>query len=128
MRRAKWARFDEVSAWPAATDKPFPSRGHGAGQYEITVKLDPSERARYLELGGRAELPQGTVVAAFHRDTRTGRPGPIYVMQREAQGWAYSAFDAEGLATEHGVLSLCQRCHLESPSGGLFGLPRSLQQ
>lgn len=112
-------------AWPAANPTPIASRGHGAGQYELSIRVTPAERERYVELGGSAEMPVGTLVAAVHRDVRQGQPGPLFVMEKRAQGWSYLALDARGFPREHGVLSLCERCHRESPSGGLFGLPRA---
>jgi hypothetical protein len=123
-RRTRWARFDEVSSWPAANPTPIPSKGHGSGQYQITVRVQPDALGDYVAHGSRATMPLGTVVAAFHRDARRGQSGPVYVMTRAASGWTYTAYEPSGFAAEHGVLALCERCHLEAPSGGLFGLPR----
>lgn len=120
----RWARFDEVAAWTPANPEPFASRGHGASSYLIDVRVSPAEREAYLSLRPGLSLPAGTLVAAFHTDAKTGRPGPVYVMERQGSGWKYSAFEASGRAAEHGVLTLCERCHAESPTGGLFGLPR----
>ncbi|MCC6900336.1 MAG: hypothetical protein IT377_15265 [Polyangiaceae bacterium] len=78
----------------------------------------------YRALRPGLTVPDGALIAAFHTDERTGAAGPVYVMERVGQGWKYSAFDADGRATEHGALALCERCHAEAPSGGLFGLPR----
>ncbi|GMV17099.1 MAG: hypothetical protein AMXMBFR56_53230 [Polyangiaceae bacterium] len=120
----RWARFDEVAAWAPANPEPFASRGHGASAYLIDVRVSPAAREAYLALRPDQSLPSGTLVAAFHKDAKTGRPGPIYVMERQGSGWKYSAFEASGRTAEHGVLTLCERCHAESPTGGLFGLPR----
>lgn len=90
----------------------------------MDVRVSPNEREAYLALGPGPTLPSGSVVAAFHKDAKTGRPGPVYVMERQGSAWKYLAFEADGRAAEHGVLTLCERCHAESPTGGLFGLPR----
>jgi hypothetical protein len=115
-----------VSGWPAANEKPILSRGHGTGELTLVVRTDPASRERYLAMQRDVEWPTGTLIAAFHRDKKNGRPGPIYVIERRTNGWAYLAFDAEGRPAEPGTLGLCQRCHEEAPSGALFGLPREL--
>lgn len=120
----RWARFAEVAAWPSVTPKPFRSSGHGAAGTLVSVRVPESMLESYRALRPGLAVPSGTLVAAFHTDERTSNPGPVYVMERVGDAWKYSAFDAEGRATEHGALALCERCHAESPSGGLFGLPR----
>jgi len=90
----------------------------------MTVRVQPDALEEYVAHGSRASLPPGTIIAAFHRDSRRGQPGPVYVMTRTTAGWTYGAYEPSGFAAEHGVLGLCERCHLEAPSGGLFGLPR----
>ena len=92
----------------------------------MTIRVSPSVRDPYVQLGGGADLPVGAVVAAFHRNVRQAQPGPVFVMEKQERGWRYLAFDARGFAAEHGVLNLCERCHRESPSGALFGLPRGM--
>jgi hypothetical protein len=86
--------------------------------------VSESARASYVALRPDLELPDGAIIAAFHRDAKTGQPGPVYVMTRDRGAWKYAVFDAGGRASEHGPLTLCERCHAEAPSGGLFGLPR----
>lgn len=90
----------------------------------LQVRINDEAREAYLALRPNSSWPEGTLLAAFHKDTRSGKAGPVYVMERENAGWRYSAFDADGRAAEHGVLTLCERCHSESPNGGPFGLPR----
>lgn len=114
----------EVLGWPVLNAEPIASRGHGTGDLALEVRADPASREQYLELHRGQEWPVGTLVAAFHRDTKRGQPGPIYVIEKRASGWAYLAFDPEGRAAEPGTLGLCQRCHDEAPDGALFGLPR----
>lgn len=120
----RWARFDEVAAWPTLNAAPITSRGHGASSYLMDVRVSADLRESYRSLRPGLVAPSGALVAAFHKDAKTGRPGPVYVMERRGEAWSYQAYEADGRAAEHGVLTLCERCHAESPSGGLFGLPR----
>jgi len=90
----------------------------------MDVRASESARAGYSSLGPHSTFPDGSLVAAFHKDAKTGRPGPVYVMERQSGAWKYLAFDPGGRPAEHGVLTLCERCHSESPSGALFGLSR----
>lgn len=104
--------------------EPIASRGHGDGRFRLTVRVSESAREAYRMLGPTSEVPEGALVAAFHRDGQTGQLGPVYVMEHRGQNWSYAVYDAEGYAMEQGV-QLCERCHLESPTGGLFGLPKT---
>jgi hypothetical protein len=124
-RRAppRWSRFDEVAGWPPVNPTPFVSKGHGASRTLVSIRVSASVAESYRGLRPDLTLPTGTIVAAFHTDAKTGAPGPVYVMEREADRWKYSALDADGRTSEHG-LALCERCHAESPTSGLFGLPR----
>lgn len=124
-RRAspRWSRFDEVAAWPAINPAPLPSNGHGTANTLVSIRVSADVADSYRGLRPGLVLPTGTIVAAFHTDAKTGSPGPVFVMERQADRWKYSALDADGRATEHG-LSLCERCHAEAPTNGLFGLPR----
>lgn len=90
----------------------------------MDVRVSESARAAYLSLHPGSTLPEGSVIAAFHKREKSGDPGPVYVMERRENGWSYSAYQPDGRPDEHGVLTLCERCHAESPNGGLFGLPK----
>jgi hypothetical protein len=118
-----WDRFDEARGWPPVNATPFVSRGHGSGTYTISVHVSPDARDRYASLLPGTTIPEGSVIAAFHQDADSGRAGPVYVMERRADGWSFRALDAEGRAVEQS-LELCQRCHAEAPADSLFGTPK----
>jgi len=85
--------------------------------------VSPDARERYAALLPVTTLPEGAVVTAFHQHVDTGKPGPIYVMEKRPSAWFFQALDADGRPVEHTV-ELCQRCHAEAPADSLFGLPK----
>jgi hypothetical protein len=120
-----WSRYAEVAAWPPVDTEPFPSQGHGAHRYLIDVRVSPDGVDAYRALLPSTRFPPGTITAAFHKDATTGKPGPIYVMEKREDGWRYAVYGPDGSAVEHGLLELCERCHAESRSDSLFGLPHA---
>jgi len=122
----RWEHFDEVRRWPSAHEKPFASLGHLSGRYSASVIVDPTARDAYRNLVTASSLPVGSVVAEFHQDSRTGHPGPVFAMQKLAEGrWEYLVVDPGGKVQQRGQLALCQRCHAEGVADQLFGLPAS---
>ncbi len=59
-----------------------------------------------------------------HRERATGKPGPTYVMKREAGGWSWYAQDETGVVlddkTNVSARESCGSCHADAPSDGLF--------
>lgn len=107
--------------------RPFASRGHGAARWLVDVRVSPSSRAAYLALLPGTALPDGTLLAAFHHDPGRGRPGPIYVMEKEPGGWQYTIVDPEGSIRRRGGIELCARCHAEAVAYRVFGLSEPIR-
>jgi hypothetical protein len=124
-RPAPWSRFAEVSSWAPVNEKPFASQGHGTDRYLVDIRVSPEIRDAYLALLPSTKLPVGALVAAFHRDEISGKPGPIYVMEKTNDGWKFAVYASDGSAVQSGALGLCARCHAESRSDSLFGLPHA---
>jgi hypothetical protein len=123
---ARWERFDEIRRWPSVHEKPFASLGHLSARYSASVIVDPTAREAYLNLVTASSLPVGSVVAELHQDPRTGNQGPVFAMQKLAEGrWEYLVVDPVGKVQQRGQLTLCQRCHAEGVADQLFGLPGS---
>ena len=109
------------------TTEPFPSRGHGAGRYTLELRVSPESREAYVALMPGTTLPNGALIAAFHRESRLGQPGPIYTMEKRGDAWSFRVYGPDGIPAEAGLTELCARCHAESPTDQLFGLPRALR-
>lgn len=91
----------------------------------MEIRVSPDSREAYRTLRPGVALPDGTIVAALHRDTERSQPGPIYVMEKQNGRWAFQVLGSNGRPTEHGPLTLCARCHAEAAQDMLFGLPRN---
>jgi hypothetical protein len=91
----------------------------------MEIRVSPDSREAYRALRPGVTLPDGTVVAALHRDVDSTRPGPVYVMEKQNGSWSFQVLGADGRPAEHGPLTLCARCHAEAPADMLFGLPRN---
>lgn len=121
----RWPRLAEVARWPAVPPRPFLAAGHGTGTWTTVVRISANLTEQYALLPGRVSVPPGAIAAAFHT-AEDGTPAPTFVMERLPDGtWDYLALDAQGVVLPGADLSLCGRCHAESPSGSLFGLPAS---
>lgn len=119
--RVPWARFAEVSAWPAS-DSAFANRGHrGAGKLAL-VRVSPEARGAYAELVMDSVMPEGSVVALFHQNPG-GASGPVFVMEKRNATWTYIAFAPDGVLA--GTTSHCAGCHAAGVGDSLFGLPRA---
>jgi hypothetical protein len=90
----------------------------------MEIRVSPDSREAYRALRPGVALPDGTVVAALHRDTERGQPGPVYVMEKHNARWSFQVLGSNGRPAEHGPLTLCGRCHAEAAQDMLFGLPR----
>jgi hypothetical protein len=118
----RWAGLAEAEQWPAMGTS-FVSRGHGAGEYVVTVRVPESYAALYRGLVTGAQLPAGMTVAAFHE--HRGERASVYVMTKEASDdWAYLVVRPDGVLEPAGAVALCARCHAEAPVDSLFGSPR----
>jgi len=119
-----WSRFAEIGGWPLAAE-PFINSGHRGSGDEARVRVSPEARSTYLELVRDSVMPDGSVVALFHAD-RSGKAGPVYVMEKEGGAWTYRALTAQGVIIEGGA-ARCQGCHQGGVGDELFGLPRPLE-
>lgn len=116
-----WSRFAEIAAWPAAAE-PFANFGHPDAGDQAQARVSPDARAAYAELVRDSVLPEGSIVALFHSD-RTGKAGPVYVMEKQGGTWAYRALTAQGVILE-GAAGRCEGCHQGAVGDALFGIPR----
>lgn len=118
----RWVRLAEAEKWPAVGPS-FASRGHGAGEYVVTVRVPEAYAALYRGLVAGAHLPAGMTVAAFHE--HGGERASVYVMTKEASDdWAYLVVRPDGVLEPAGAVAFCARCHAEAPADSLFGSPR----
>lgn len=124
--RERWSRFDEIKGYEPVNDMPFATRGHLVKPSHAVVRVSSDAREQYLRLVTDSVLPDGAVIAMFHqsRDGATG--GPVYVMEKKANEWTFTALDAEGSVTSEN-LNVCALCHRGGVADQLFGLPRSLR-
>ena len=120
--RPRWERLATASQWPEAAP-PFASRGHGAGRFIATVRVEPAALQAYRGIVSGAVFPDGTAIAVFHRDA-AGTPGSIYSMEKRSGVWAFAAANPDGTLLD-GDLALCGRCHDDSPADHVFGAPRA---
>ncbi len=128
----RWSSWEALSSWPAvarpgADLSRFPSLGHDLGRYQYSVHLAPNLVETYQQLVVTTELPLGTEVLMRHFDAKSGDPGPLYVMRKEARGWSYAILSNTGdvLPTD---TSACAQCHAAAPTDHLFGLPRDTRR
>lgn len=106
----------------------FASGGHAGYRFQAT--LFANTLARPLLEPGRREPPNGARFVMAHEEQVARRDeskkvwtaGPILIMNRAADRWEYSAFDARGvkLPLEGHV---CDSCHTNSPNNGVFPVP-----
>jgi hypothetical protein len=127
---ASWDRWSQVRAWPDLAP-PFPAHGHFGGEYDLRVTVDPDSAAAYLALAPATRLATGSIAVARHVRRGSGEAGPVFAMVKREPGfhpaggdWEYLVLDAGGVVIDRGALPACARCHAESPSDHLFGLPR----
>jgi len=125
-----WPRFVEARSWPPV-GAPFANNGHpGAGAVAV-VRVSPEARGSYERLVRDSALPDGAVVALFHREAADGRPGPVYVMEKSGTSWRYLALRPDGTLPESAPEAArragerCARCHADGVADALFGLPRA---
>ncbi len=119
-----WPQFAESQSWPTSTADWFPSKGHYGGTSEGLVRVSPAALAAYRELTLGAKLEAGATLVMLHRSSATGKPGPVHVMQRRAEGWHYWLLAPDGAIEGHDALPLCARCHADAPADGAFGPPQ----
>ncbi|HEX2878147.1 MAG TPA: hypothetical protein VHO25_01295 [Polyangiaceae bacterium] len=118
-----WPHFEQAQAWPKL-EYPITSGGHSGQPYTAIVRVSPSALQQYQSLVAGSVLPGGTTVVQSHRD-KTGRGGPIYVMEKLSTGWTFSELDEKGRFLRQGNLVDCARCHAEAVADSLFGPDRS---
>jgi len=128
-KRSPWPRFAEARHWPLVA-APFDNDGHVGEGALATVRVNPEARASYEHLMRDSELPDGAVVALFHRATAEGPDGSVYVMQKSGKIWNFFRLAPDGRPTDPPgiqgkVAGRCARCHAEGVADGLFGIPRS---
>lgn len=114
----------EVDSWPTLTAQPF-STQHLARDHWVEVRVSPSARASYLELGPDSELPDKTTIVELSRDAVTGKPGPVFALEQRSGTWWFWLLSSDGSVQRDGAdVAPCAGCHAAAPAPPLFGLPR----
>ena len=122
--RQVWPGFAESQQFPASTPDWFISRGHFGETLLALVRVSPKALDQYQQLTRGAELEAGCTLVMLHKSRATGKPGPIYVMQRGESAWDYMVLEQEGGIVERGPIPRCARCHADAVADFLFGPPR----
>jgi hypothetical protein len=74
------------------------------------------------------EVPVGAIVVEEHHERQGDkRPGPVYLMEKKAKGfapehgdWRWVMIGSAGQLVGDGVVDQCAGCHDDSPMDGLF--------
>jgi hypothetical protein len=97
----------------------FISWGHAGGRYAATVYVTRAAKDTIWKRDGAppgTELAMTTIIPASHK------PGPTFVMQKDAAGaWRYETLETTDAKNDG--LALCARCHADAPGDHVFGLP-----
>lgn len=92
----------------------FSRSQHALGRYEADVWADQAA----------FDANSATLLVEEHRDKATGKPGPVYVMKKETDGWRWYAQDETGVLldarTNTSVSAACAGCHAEAPHDAVF--------
>jgi hypothetical protein len=120
---AVWKHAQGVPALAKASARRFPSAGHLFGRYEADVLVNETGRASYASVGPAAAAPSGTLVVEVLTELGGG-PGPVFAMEKTANGWVYTELDPRLRVQREGKLSPCVECHAHVVSQDeLFGVP-----
>ena len=87
--------------------------------------MSPKAVESYLALVTDSQFAQGTWLVEFLTDARTRAKGPIFALERRAEGWAYWELDPQGRVRAEGALGFCGGCHAGALAPPVFGLPRA---
>lgn len=108
-----------------ANAKRFPSAGHLFGRYDADVLVNEAAKAPYASIAPGSSAPVGALVVQRHFD-HDGTPGPVFAMEKGANGWSYVELDARLHVKREGRISPCVDCHTHVASQDeLFGVPAS---
>jgi hypothetical protein len=120
-----WPAFAAFRTWPPLVSEPFPSRGHDPPRWLSDPRVAPGSTEVYRAAVPGTRFPAGFTVGVLHIERDSGAEHSLFAMEKRSDGrWDYVVADRSGVIRERGRLALCERCHAEAPSDGLFGLPR----
>ena len=110
---------------------PSANEGHRGEGALAVVRVSPEARSSYEHLTQDSELPDGTVVALFHRESAEGPAGAVYVMQKTGKIWQFLRLAPDGsllgpASSPQNSAKMCAACHAEGVADALFGVPRSV--
>jgi len=117
------AWLDAALSWPLLTQAPLRSQ-HLGRAHLAELRVSPEAVGAYRSLTPDTELPPGSFFVEWLRDAESGRPGPIFALERAPEGWRFWVLDARGQPEPGGAPGLCAGCHAGAPAPPLFGLPR----
>lgn len=110
------------SKWGKVNGKPILSQPHG-GMLETTFLNKTAEAA---VKGKASEFPVGAIlVKETHMDQngKRGEKGPVFAMEKTANGWLWITTDATGHLTGKGdgqMMQMCAQCHAGAAMDSAF--------
>lgn len=116
----KWSGIDGIAALARLGE--YTSQGHAAGRYTATLKANPIAAEPYSQLVAGRALPAGSLLVQELREADSDDVGPLYVMEKKAQGWRFLVVSRDGWIQPERT-DLCARCHADAPVDSVFGLP-----
>jgi len=110
--------------------KPFLSRGHFAGRWQVQISANELARSAYVDLRPTTRFEPGAVLVKVHIDARSGASGPLFARIKKEAGyfpegndWEYVVADSAGVVEQRGPLPLCASCHADGVSDATFAPP-----
>jgi hypothetical protein len=102
--------------------EPWRARGHGAADARvIEVRVTAEARPLYLDWGGAAVMPNGTLIIATEVSPKP--PNRQLAMLKQRSRWRFFELDGAGSSVAEDASGRCQRCHDEARADSVFGPP-----
>jgi hypothetical protein len=122
--------MEELSAY-RLVGKPFLSRGHFAGRWQVQISANDLARTAYVELRPTTRFAPGAILVKVHVDARSGSSGPVFARIKKEAGyfpegndWEYVVADSAGSVEQRGPLPLCANCHADGLGDATFAPPQ----
>lgn len=119
----RWSGFAQSANWPKTAA--FFSSSHLGDERWVELRVPAEYENAYRTLTRGQRLPIGMRVLLTFRATQGAPVQFHFTAEKLEAGWSYRVLSVDGL-DENVETSLCQRCHAEGRSDGLFGIPVSL--
>lgn len=120
-RLSDWEAVASLAEVKLGDERPL-SLGHGGGRYSYAIYAPAELHASYERPVRDTSFPPGALLVERTFDARSGEPGPVFVMRKQASAWEFHEVDPEGFIQPRDE-ERCRRCHAEARADFVFGAP-----